>query len=160
LKRKHESEEVVTGGRRRRHKHRCRPSLGPPELHQIGGCHARSSLHAPRIFCDAARTSCLVRHRRYLHVEGRRLLADLGSVAASGPRGRRRLPVKGPHHRSPSGSRSRHHRPGDRRHYSGSRNSRHHASRSGRRGHRCARSRAALIVVRAVANESGWGVKN
>jgi hypothetical protein len=34
--------------------------------------------------------------RRYSHVEGRRLLAGLGSAAASGPRGRRRLPAQGP----------------------------------------------------------------
>jgi hypothetical protein len=40
-----------------------------------------------------AQTSRLMRRRRYLHVEGRRLLAGLGSAAASMPRGRRRLPA-------------------------------------------------------------------
>jgi hypothetical protein len=83
----------VAGGRHRRHKHRCRSSLGPPELRRIGGCHARSSLRALRAFRDAARTSCLVRRRRYSHAEGRRLLVGLESVVASGPRGRRRLPA-------------------------------------------------------------------
>jgi hypothetical protein len=33
-----------------------------------------------------ARTLRLMRHRRYLHVDRRRLLACLGSVVASGPR--------------------------------------------------------------------------
>jgi hypothetical protein len=42
--------------------------------------------------------------------------------------------------------------------------SRHRTSRSGSRGHwpgvhRCARYRATAVVARAVANESGWGVK-
>jgi hypothetical protein len=83
-----------------------------------------------------ARTSCLMRCCRYSHVEGRRLLAGLGSATASGPRGRRRLPAQGPRCRSPSGSASRHHRPRNRRHYSRSRNRRHRASRSGSRGHR------------------------
>jgi hypothetical protein len=62
-------------------------SFGPPELRQIGGCHARSSLRAPRTFRDAARTSRLVCRRRYSHIEGRRLLAGLGSAAASGAPG-------------------------------------------------------------------------
>jgi hypothetical protein len=35
-------------------------------------------------------------HRRYSHVDGRRLLAGLGSAASSGPQGRRRLPAQGP----------------------------------------------------------------
>jgi hypothetical protein len=34
-----------------------------------------------------ARTSRLIRRRRYSHVDGRRLLAGLGSAASSGPRG-------------------------------------------------------------------------
>jgi hypothetical protein len=37
-----------------------------------------------------------MRRRRYLHVDGRRLLAGLGSAASSGPRGRRCLPAQGP----------------------------------------------------------------
>jgi hypothetical protein len=45
---------VVVEVRRRRHKHRWRSSLGPPELHRIGVCHARSSLRSPRALCDAA----------------------------------------------------------------------------------------------------------
>jgi hypothetical protein len=93
--------QVVVGGRRRRHKSRWRSLLEPPELRRIRGCHARSSLHAPRAFRDATRTSCLVRRRCYSHVRGRLLLARLGSDAASGPRGR---------HRSPSRSRSHRHR--------------------------------------------------
>jgi hypothetical protein len=68
-----------------------------------------------------ARTSRLMRRRRS-HVDGRRLLAGLGSAASSGLRGRHRLPAQGPRCRSPSGS-------GNRRHYSGSRNLRHRASR-------------------------------
>jgi hypothetical protein len=105
-----------------------------------------------------ARISCLMRRRRYSHVDGHRLLAGLGSAASSGPRGRRRLPAQGPRCRSPSGS-------GSRRHYSGSRNLRHRASRSWSCGHwvgihRRARSEATAVVARGVANESGWSVKN
>jgi hypothetical protein len=107
-----------------------------------------------------ARTSCLMRRRRYSHVDGRRLLAGLGSAASSGTRVRRRLPAQGPRCRSPSGSGSRRHRPGNRRHYSGSRNLRHRASRSWSCGHRRARCRATTVVARGVANESGWSVKN
>jgi hypothetical protein len=82
---------------------------------------------------------------------------DLGDAAA--------CPHKGPRCRSPSGSGSRRHRPGNRRHYSGSRNLRHRASRSWSCGHwlgvHCrARSRATAVVARSVANESGWSVKN
>jgi hypothetical protein len=111
-----------------------------------------------------ARTSRLMRRRRYSHVDGRCLLAGLGSVASSRPRGRRRLPAQGPRCRSPSRSGSRRHRPGNRRHYSGSRNLRHRASRSWSCGHRLgvhrrARSRATAVVARGVANESGWSVK-
>jgi hypothetical protein len=43
-------------------------------------------------------------HHRYSHIEGRHLLVGLGSAAASGPRGRRRLPAQGHCRRSPSGS--------------------------------------------------------
>jgi hypothetical protein len=140
-------------------------SFGPPELRRIGGCHARSSLRAPRTFCDAARTSRLVCRRRYSHIERRRLLAGLGSAAITGPQGHRRLPTQGHCRRSPSGSGSRRRR---RRLYSGSRNRRHRMSMSGSRGHRShwpgvhlrARYRATAVVARAVANESGWGVKN
>jgi hypothetical protein len=107
-----------------------------------------------------ARTSRLICHHRYSHIEGCRLLAGLGSATASGPRGRCRLLAQGPYCRSPSGSGSRRHRSGNRRH-SGSRNRRHRASRSGSRGHRLgvhrrARSRATAVV----ANESVWSVKN
>jgi hypothetical protein len=42
-----------------------------------------------------------MRRRRYSHVDGRRLLAGLGSAASSGPWGRRRLPAQGPRCRSP-----------------------------------------------------------
>jgi hypothetical protein len=112
-----------------------------------------------------ARTSRLMRRRRYSHVDGRRLLAGLGSAASSGPRGRRRLPTQGPRCRSPFGSGSHRHRSGNRRHYSRSSNLRHRASRSWSCGHRlgvhrCARSGATAVVARGVANESGWSVKN
>ena len=104
-----------------------------------------------------ARTSRLMRRRRYSHVDGRRLLAGLGSAASSGPRGRRRLPAQGPRCRSPSGS-------GNRRNYSRSRNRRHRASRSGSCGYwlgsTVAHSRATAVVARVVANESVWSVKN
>jgi hypothetical protein len=142
-------------------------SLEPPELRRIRGCHARLSLRAPRTFRDAARTSRLVCRRHYSHIEGRRLLAGRGSAAASGPRERRRLLAQGHCRCSPSRSGSHCRRPGNRRLYSGSRNRRHRTSRSGSRGHhshwpgvhRCARYRATAVVARAVANESGWGVK-
>jgi hypothetical protein len=126
---KHKLKEVVAGGRRRRHKHRCISSFGPPELRRIGGCHARSSLRAPRTFRDAARTSRLVCRRRYSHIEGHRLLAGLRSAAVLGPRGRRRLPAQGHCRRSPSGSGSHHRRPRNRRLYSGSKNRHHRTSR-------------------------------
>jgi hypothetical protein len=61
----------------------CMSSFGPPELRRIGRCNARSSLRAPRTSRDAARTSRLVFHRRYTHIEGRCLLAGLGSAAAA-----------------------------------------------------------------------------
>jgi hypothetical protein len=95
---------VVVGGRRRRHKHICMLSFGPPILRRIGGCHARSSLRALRTFRDAARTSRLVCRRRYSDIEGYHLLASHGSAAASRPQGRRRLPAQGHYRRSPSGS--------------------------------------------------------
>lgn len=100
-----------------------------------------------------ARISRLMRHCHYSHVDGRRLLAGLENAASSGPRGRRRLPAQGPRCRSPSGSGSRRHRPGNRRHYSGSRNLRHRASRSWSCGHRLgvhhrARSGATAVVAR------------
>jgi hypothetical protein len=84
---------------------------------RIGGCHARSSLHASRAFRDVARSN-ITPHasRRYSHVDGRRLLAGLRSVASSGLRRCRRLPAQGPCCRSPSGSGSRRHRPGNLRH--------------------------------------------
>jgi hypothetical protein len=67
--------------------------------------------------------------------------------------------------RSPFGSGSRRHRPGNRRHYFGSRNFRHRASRPWSCGHRMgvhhrARSGATAVVARGVANESEWSVKN
>jgi hypothetical protein len=43
-----------------------------------------------------ARTSRLMRRRRYSHVDRRRLLASLGSADSSGLWGRRRLPAQGP----------------------------------------------------------------
>jgi hypothetical protein len=112
-----------------------------------------------------ARRSCLMRRRRYSHVDGSRLLAGLGSASSLGPWGRRRLPAQGPRCRSPSGSGSRHHRPGNRPHYFGSRNLRHRASRSWSYGHRLgvhrrACSVATAVVARGIANESGWSVKN
>jgi hypothetical protein len=156
----------VAGGRRRWQKHKCRSSLGPPKPRRIGGCHAWSTLRASRAFRDAARSN-LAPHASLslLARRWRRLLAGLGSVASSGPRGCRRLPAQGPCCRSISGSGSRHHRPGNRRHYSGSRNLRHRTSRSWSCGdrlgvHRRARSEATAVVARGVANESGWSVKN
>jgi hypothetical protein len=112
-----------------------------------------------------ARTSRLMRRRRYSHVDGRRLLTGLGSAASSRPRGRRRLPAQGPCYRSPSGSGSHHHQPGNRRHYSGSRNLRHRASRSWSCGHRLGvhrltRSGATAVVASGITNESGWSIKN
>jgi hypothetical protein len=56
-KEKHESKEVVAGGRRRWHKYKCRSSLVPPKLYRIGGCHTRSSLRASRAFRDATRSN-------------------------------------------------------------------------------------------------------
>jgi hypothetical protein len=127
--------------------------------------HDHRCAHLAPSVMPLARTSRLMRRRRYLHVDGRRLLAGLGSAVSSGPRGRRRLPAQGHCCRSPSGSRSRRHRPGNRRHYFGSRNLRHRASRSWSCGHRLgvhrrACSGATAIVARGVANESVWSVRN
>jgi hypothetical protein len=148
----------VAGGRRQWHKHKCRSSLGPPKLRRIGGCHARSSLRAPRAFRDAARSN-LASHA------SPSLLARLGAPLARRPWKCRRLPAQGSRCRSPSRSGSRRRRARNRRHYSESRNRRHYASRSGSRGYRLgvhhrARSRATAVVARAVTNESGWSVKN
>jgi hypothetical protein len=141
----------------------CMSSFGPPELRRIKRCHARSLLRAPRTFRDAARTSRLVCRRRYSHIEGHRLLVGLWSAAASGPRGRHRLPAQGHYRRSPSRSGSRRRRARNRRLDSGSRNRRHRTSRSGSRGHRShwpGVHRNARYRATAVANESWWGVKN
>jgi hypothetical protein len=132
-------------------------SFGPPELHRIGGCHARSSLRASRTFRDAARTSCLVCRRRYSHIEGRRLLpgdaaarshkgtaiarpldrwaaaADLGTAAST--------PVRG------TATTTRQGRGAE-------------ATAATGRGSTVARYRATAVVASAVANESGLGVKN
>jgi hypothetical protein len=131
-------------------------SFEPPELRRIGGCHARSSLHAPRTFRDVARTSRLMCRHRYSHIERHRLLAGLRSAAASGPRGRRCLPAQGHYRCSPSRSRSRHRWPGNRRHRtprSGSRDHRHRHHWPGVHRRTCYRATA-------VANESGLDVKN
>jgi hypothetical protein len=128
----------------------------------------RRCAHLAPSFRDAARTSRLMCRRRYSHIEGRRLLAGLGSAAASGPRGRRRLPAQGHCRRSASRLGSCRRRPGNRRLYSRSRNRRHRMSRSGSRGHHShwprvhhrARYWATAIVARAVANESGLDMKN
>jgi hypothetical protein len=133
--------------------HRCMSSFGPPVLRRIRGCHVWSSLRALRTFRDVARTSHLMCRRRYSHIEGCRLLAGLESVAASGPRGRRRLPAQGHCRR----------RPRNRRLYFGSMNRHHRMSRSGSRGHRSHLSgvhHRARYRATAVANESRWGVKN
>jgi hypothetical protein len=104
-----------------------------------------------------ARTSRPICCCRYSHVDERRLLTGLGSAASWGPRGRHRLLAQGHCCRSPSGSGSRRHRPGNRRHYSGSRNLCHRASRSWSCGHRLGvhrrtRSGATVVVARGVAN--------
>jgi hypothetical protein len=52
--------------------------------------------HLAPFVTPLARTSRLMRRRRYSHVDRRRLLAGLGSAAFSGPRGRRPCPHKGP----------------------------------------------------------------
>jgi hypothetical protein len=57
-------------------------------------------VHLAPSVTSLARTSRLMRRRRS-HVDGRRLLAGLGSAASSGLRGRRRLPAQGPRYRSP-----------------------------------------------------------
>jgi hypothetical protein len=64
-------------------------------------------MHLAPSVTPLARTSRLMRRCRYSHVDGRRLLAGLRSVASSGLRGRCRLPTQGPRCRSPSGSGSR-----------------------------------------------------
>jgi hypothetical protein len=47
----------------------------------------RSLLRASRAFRDAARSNiALMRRRRYSHVDGRRLLAGIGSATSSGAR--------------------------------------------------------------------------
>ena len=147
----------MVGIKRNNQKENCARSEDATRDHRCA--HLRPSV------MPLARTSRLMRRRRYSHVNGCHLLAGLGSAASSEPRGRRRLPAQGPRCRSPSGSGSRRHRPGNRRHYSGSRNLRHRASSSWSCGHRLrvhrrARSGATAVVARGVANESGWSVKN
>jgi hypothetical protein len=135
-------------------------SFGPPELRRIRG--ARSSLRAPRTFRDAARTSRLVCRRRYSHIEGRRLLAGLGSATASGSRGRRHLPVlalwigERPPPTWELLSLLRIEEPPPPHVEVGSHN---HRSRWPR-VHRRTRYRETFVVASAVANESRWGVKN
>jgi hypothetical protein len=139
----------VVGIKHNNQKENCAGSEGVTRDHRCA--------HLGPSVMPLARTSRLMRRRRYSHVDGRRLLASLGSVASSGPRGRRRLPAQGPRCRSLSGSWSRRHRLGNRRQYFGSRNLRHRASRSWSCGHRLgvhrrARSGATAIVARGVAN--------
>jgi hypothetical protein len=127
--------------------------------------HDHRCAHLAPSMTPLARTSCLMRRRRYSHVDGRRLLAGLRSAVSSGPRGRYRLRAQGPRCRSPFGSGSRRHRPVNRRHFSGSRNLRHRASRPWCCGqrlgiHRRTRSGATGVVARGIANESGWSLKN
>jgi hypothetical protein len=138
-----------------------------PGLRRIGGCHAWSLLRAS---C----TSHLPWHRSNLvprvspSLLAHRGPACLPALEVPLPRGHRRLPAQGHCRRSPSGSGSHSRRPRNRRLYSGPRNRRHRMSMSGSRGHhshwlgvhRRARYRATAVVARAVANESGWGVKN
>jgi hypothetical protein len=127
---------------------------------------SRATTSAPRAFRDAARTSRLVRWRRYSHVRRRRLLARLGSPPASRPPRGPGVAVACPHRAPPSLALwireppPPHHRSG---------NHRHHAFGSGSRSHRLrvhrgARSRATVIVahvwVGVVTHESGLGVKN
>jgi hypothetical protein len=151
----------VAGGRRRWQKHKCRSSLGPPSCAGSEDVtRDQRCTHLTPSVTPLARTSRLMLRRRYSHVAGRRLLADLGSAASSGPRGRPRLPAQEPCCRSPSGSGRRHHRPGNRRHYSGSRNLRHRVSRSWSCGHLLGVHRRARSGATAVVNESEWSVKN
>jgi hypothetical protein len=98
----------VAGGRRRRHKHKCRSSLGQPKLRRIRGCHTRSSLRAPRAFHDAARSN-LAPHASPspLARRGAPLARRPWKCRRLGPPGRRSLPAQGSLCRSPSGSGSR-----------------------------------------------------
>jgi hypothetical protein len=94
-KSKHKSEEVVAGGRRRRHMHICMSSFGPPVLRRIGGCHARSSLRALRTFRDVARTLRLVCRRLYSHIEGAACSPALEVPPPRGPGDAAACPHKG-----------------------------------------------------------------
>jgi hypothetical protein len=126
----------------------------------------RSSLRASRAYRDAAGSKIaphaspsLLAHRRASLARRPwkcRLLGTSGTPLLASTRASCR---------SPSELGSHLHRPGKRRHYSGSRNLRHRASRSWSCGHRLgvhrrARSGATAVVARGVANESGWSVKN
>jgi hypothetical protein len=87
----------VAGGRRRWHKHKCRSSLGPPKLHRIGGCHARSSLRASRAFRDATRSNIAPHASPSLLARRRTSLACRPwKCRLLGASGRRRLPAQGP----------------------------------------------------------------
>jgi hypothetical protein len=107
-----------------------------------------------------ARTSRLMRHRRYSHVDGRRLLAGLGSATSSGPRGRCRLPAQGPAVVRPLDRGAAATDLG-----TTATTSDRGTSATARRGHRVAATdwgstAAARSGATAVANEPGWSVKN
>jgi hypothetical protein len=70
-------------------------SFRPPELRRIGGCHARSSLRAPRTFRDATRTSRLMCCRRYSHIEGAACSSALEVPPSRGPGDAAACPHKG-----------------------------------------------------------------
>jgi hypothetical protein len=73
-----------------KHNNRKENSAGSDDITRDHRC-----AHLAPSVTSLARTSRLMRRHRS-HVDGRRLLAGLGSVASSGLRGRRRLPAQGP----------------------------------------------------------------
>jgi hypothetical protein len=166
-KKNHKSEEVVAGGRRRRHKHRCMSSFGLPKLHRIGGCHARSlRAHlAPSVTPLEPCASCVAVATRTL-----RGAACSPALEVSPPWGSRdaaACPHKGtivahpldwgaaPPTWEPSSLLRIEEQPPPHVEVGEPRPSQPLTG-----VHRRARYRATVVVARAVANESGWGVKN
>jgi hypothetical protein len=98
--------------------------------------------------CSSARTSRLVCRRRYSHIEGRRLLVGLEVLPPRGPGDVAACPHKGTAVVRPLNWGAVVADLGT------------VATAATNRGSTAARYRATAVVARAVANESGWGVKS
>jgi hypothetical protein len=142
-------------------------SFGPPELRRIGGCHAQSSLRAPRTFRNTTRTSRLVCRHRYSHIEGAACSSALEVPPPQGPGDAVACPHKGTAVARPldRGAAAADHgtaasTPNQGTAATARRGRGAAAAAVTNRGSTTARYRATAIVARVVANESGWSVKN